>query len=180
MAEQVIEHLYKLKGGEQEAVERNNPKLERREPIVVYCTDGITRLKIGDGIHRFNDLDWVGGNFTLDNDTPIENLETVYALLSKLSSDINKKVDKIEGKGLSTNDFTNQYKDKLDTIEEGATRVIVDTISLDSASDNAISNSVVAQAITNIHATMDTRIENKVSEKLQEEIESISLDGGQI
>ena len=26
------------------------------------------------------------------------------------------KVDKEEGKGLSTNDFTNEYKDKLDTL----------------------------------------------------------------
>ena len=61
MAQTVIQHTYKLKGGEQEAVERNNPFLERREPCVVYCNDGITRLKIGDGVHRFNELDWVGG-----------------------------------------------------------------------------------------------------------------------
>ena len=61
MTETIIEHLYKLKGGEQEAVERNNPFLERREPIVVYFTDGITRMKIGDGIHRYNELEWIGG-----------------------------------------------------------------------------------------------------------------------
>ena len=61
MTETIIEHLYKLKGGEQEAVERNNPLLERREPIVVYCTDGITRMKIGDGVHRYNELEWIGG-----------------------------------------------------------------------------------------------------------------------
>ena len=59
MAEQILEHVYRLKGGEQEAVERNNPFLERREPIVVYCKDGITRMKIGDGIHKYNELDWV-------------------------------------------------------------------------------------------------------------------------
>lgn len=68
MAETVIEHLYKLKGGEQEAVERNNPLLERREPIVVYCNDGITRMKIGDGVHRYNELSWIGGESTDNND----------------------------------------------------------------------------------------------------------------
>lgn len=62
MAEKVIQHTYKLKGGEQAAVERANPFLERREPCVVYCTDGKTRMKIGDGVHNYLDLDWVGGN----------------------------------------------------------------------------------------------------------------------
>lgn len=31
---------------------------------------------------------------------------------------LNKKVDKIEGKSLSTNDFTNEYKNTLDNLEE--------------------------------------------------------------
>ena len=50
MAEQILEYTYKLKGGEEDAVERNNPFPERREPIVVYCRDGKTRIKIGDGV----------------------------------------------------------------------------------------------------------------------------------
>jgi len=33
---------------------------------------------------------------------------------SALETSINSKVDKVEGKGLSTNDFTNTYKDKVD------------------------------------------------------------------
>lgn len=33
---------------------------------------------------------------------------------------LNNKVDKVAGKGLSTNDFTNTLKTKLDNIEEGA------------------------------------------------------------
>lgn len=68
MAETIIEHSYRLKGGEQEAVERNNPFLERREPIVVYCKDGITRMKIGDGVHKYNELSWIGGESTNNND----------------------------------------------------------------------------------------------------------------
>jgi hypothetical protein len=61
MAETLLEHVYRLKGGEEVAVEYENPLLERREPIVVYCKDGVTRMKIGDGVHRYNELSWVGG-----------------------------------------------------------------------------------------------------------------------
>ena len=41
---------------------------------------------------------------------------------------INNKVDKVEGKGLSTNDFTNDEKDKLAGIETGAEVNEIDTI----------------------------------------------------
>lgn len=37
---------------------------------------------------------------------------------------IDDKVDKIEGKGLSTNDFTNEYKEKLDNLNEGGGIVV--------------------------------------------------------
>lgn len=62
MADTVIQHTYKLKGGEQEAVERVDPFLERREPIVVFMKDGTTKMKIGDGEHRYSELPFVGGD----------------------------------------------------------------------------------------------------------------------
>ena len=34
-----------------------------------------------------------------------------------MKSDLNKKVDKVDGKGLSTNDFTNEEKEKLASID---------------------------------------------------------------
>ena len=39
--------------------------------------------------------------------------------LIAFNKDLTKKVDKVEGKGLSSNDFTNEYKNKIDTIEAG-------------------------------------------------------------
>lgn len=42
--------------------------------------------------------------------------------LSEIEQTLNNKVDKISGKGLSTNDFTNADKSKLDGIEAGAQR----------------------------------------------------------
>lgn len=38
-----------------------------------------------------------------------------------ITETLNNKVNKIEGKTLSSNDFTNEYKEKLDNIEENAT-----------------------------------------------------------
>lgn len=40
-------------------------------------------------------------------------------LLTILKGAINGKVDKVENKGLSTNDFTNQHKQTLDKIVSG-------------------------------------------------------------
>lgn len=37
-------------------------------------------------------------------------------LLKKINIKINNKVDKINGKNLSTNDFTTEYKNKIDSI----------------------------------------------------------------
>lgn len=39
---------------------------------------------------------------------------------------INDKVDKVEGKQLSTNDFTNEYKTKLDNINEGGGGIVAE------------------------------------------------------
>lgn len=64
MPEIIIDHTYQLKGGTQEAVEFNNPLLARREPVVVFCDDGTTRIKIGDGIHYYKELEWVGESKT--------------------------------------------------------------------------------------------------------------------
>lgn len=177
MADKILEHLYKLKGGEEAAVERANPFLERREPIVVYCTDGKTRMKIGDGIHLYNDLQWVGGT---SQSSSSENEEALQVILDKLQVSLDRKVDKEFGKGLSTNDYSNADKEKLSNIEAGATRTIVDTTSLDARSDNAISNAVVTQAINNLNTTMNTKIEDKVSQNLNEALKNINLDGGEI
>lgn len=61
MSTQIINHTYRLKRGQQKAVERVNPLLDAGEPIVVFCEDGKTRLKIGDGTHYYNELEFIGG-----------------------------------------------------------------------------------------------------------------------
>jgi hypothetical protein len=45
-----------------------------------------------------------------------------------LDTTFNTKVDKVEGKSLTSNDFTDELKQKLDEIEEGAQRNSIEHI----------------------------------------------------
>lgn len=58
------------------------------------------------------------------------------------------KVDKVSGKGLSTNDYTSDEKTKLAGIDEGANKTVVDT-AMSSTSTNPVQNKVVNSALSN-------------------------------
>ena len=64
---------------------------------------------------------------------------TNYYTKTQVDTLLNNKVDKVSGKGLSTNDFTNAYKSMLDNYTVDST--------LDSTSTNPIQNAVVTQAL---------------------------------
>lgn len=74
------------------------------------------------------------------SENPVQN-KVVYSALGD-------KVDKISGKGLSKNDFTDALKTKLDGIATGATAVTVDS-SLSSTSENPVQNKVINTALGN-------------------------------
>lgn len=59
---------------------------------------------------------------------------------------LSEKVDKEVGKTLTSNDFTNELKDKLDNIEVGANRTIIDT-ELSDTSNNPVENKVISIAL---------------------------------
>ena len=59
---------------------------------------------------------------------------------------VSNKVDKVSGKGLSTNDFTDTDKSKLDGIATGANKTIVDS-ALSSTSTNPVQNKVINSAL---------------------------------
>lgn len=97
------------------------------------------------------------------NETGLEQvwgkIKTKVSSIENTISDINKaKVDKISGKGLSTNDFTTDEKNKLAGIATGATKVIVDS-ALSSTSTNAIQN----KAVMNMKINIDDELSNKPS-----------------
>lgn len=61
-------------------------------------------------------------------------------LISKIKSLFNKKVDKVEGKGLSSEDYTTSEKNKLSNIENGAQVNKVTGVKGDSESSYRIGN----------------------------------------
>ena len=80
-------------------------------------------------------------------------------LCAVLKEILDGKVDKVSGKGLSTNDFTAAYKTKLDGIAAGANKITVDS-ALSGTSTNPVQNKVVAERIgtieTNVSAAATT------------------------
>lgn len=67
---------------------------------------------------------------------------------------IGDKVDKVNGKGLSTNDYTTDEKNKLEGIATGANKTIVDS-TLSSSSTNPIQNKVISTALNTKANTED-------------------------
>ena len=72
--------------------------------------------------------------------------EVLEALLTKLKGIFDTKVDKVSGKGLSTNDFTTEEKEKLAGIAAGANKTTVDS-AMSSSSTNPVQNKVVNAAL---------------------------------
>ena len=75
---------------------------------------------------------------TGDSDTPTSGGTTKFTT-GGAYTELNKKVDKVSGKGLSTNDFTNAYKSKLDNIDDAVT----------ADSSNLVTSGAVSTAISN-------------------------------
>jgi hypothetical protein len=76
-----------------------------------------------------------------------------YATDEELQQGLALKVDKVQGKGLSTEDYTTVEKTKLSGIEDGATNTVVDS-ALSTSSENPVQNKVVTTEINAINATL--------------------------
>ena len=81
-------------------------------------------------------------------------------LWSKLKTLFNGKVDKVSGKGLSTNDYTTTEKEKLAGIETGATKVIVDT-ELSGSSTNPLQNKAILGALNTLDGAKVDKVTGK-------------------
>ena len=62
------------------------------------------------------------GNYNLKKPegTDVVNIDDLNGNMDILDAEVAKKVDKVSGKGLSTNDYTNEEKNKLSGIQSGA------------------------------------------------------------
>jgi hypothetical protein len=78
-----------------------------------------------------------------------------YATLASVSAQMNNKVDKVSGKDLSTNDYTNDEKTKLAGIATGANKTVVDA-ALSNTSTNPVQNKTVYTALAGKANAMHT------------------------
>lgn len=105
-----------------------------------------------------------GTDLTVNSSTRKVNI-TVPTKTSELTNDsdfatttqLDTKVDKVTGKGLSTNDYTTEEKTKLSNIEDGANKTIVDT-ALSSTSTNPVQNKVINTKLTTMQADIDSKV----------------------
>lgn len=120
--------------------------------IIVYDIDSTynyERIKIGDGVTNVNSLPFV-------DDT---------------------KVDKVDGKGLSTNDYTTAEKNKLAGIAAGATKVTVDS-ALSTTSTNPVQNKLVTAAINNLNTLVgDTSVATQITNAVANKVDKVSGKG---
>ena len=81
-------------------------------------------------------------NYNSTADLPAD-LEDMAA---SIQEELDQKVDKVTGKGLSTNDYTTAEKQKLAGIEAQANKTVVD-VSLNETSTNPVQNKKVKEAL---------------------------------
>ena len=82
---------------------------------------------------------------------------------------VNKFVAKETGKGLSTNDFTNELKTKLDGIAKGANKTTVEDVLTSTSTTNALSANQ-GKVLSDKIETVKTEIEDKLSKKINSDI----------
>ena len=111
-------------------------------PIENISTSTIYLIKDGD-TNNYKQYMYISGAWAQLSDTNID--LSGYAKLT----DLDTKVDKVTGKTLSTNDFTNVLKSKLDGIAEGANKTVVDA-ELSTTSLNPVQNAVVTTKINTL------------------------------
>jgi len=95
------------------------------------------------------------------------NASNISTLQNEVISLKNNKVDKIDTKDLSTNDFSNEYKNKLDSIENGAeVNIQADWKETDSTSKAFIKNKPSIPSKTQVDTALSSTSTNPVQNKV--------------
>lgn len=131
-----------------------------------------TTYTAGDGIDITNEIISVDDTIALKSELP--NM-TNYYNKEEINTALNNKVDKINGKGLSTNDFTNEDKSKLDGIQTGANKTIVDN-ALSNTSENPVQNKIVTAEFGLKADKSDTYTKNEVDNLIPDTSDFITKD----
>ena len=119
---------------------------------MINVGDGVTQIGDGNNFYNFENTSLNNTN-NADLGTSTNKFKDLY-LSGKLSNgtnevtidDITNKVDKIEGKGLSTEDFTTELKEKLVSID---TTIAQNTLSIGSVSSGTTASATITGTAPN-------------------------------
>ena len=97
--------------------------------------------------------------------------DAVDTAQATLQGNIDKKVDKVEGKGLSTNDYTNDEKTKLEGIAAGAQVNVIETVKVNGVALTPADKAVNISIPTGALASKDKVAKTELADALKTEIE---------
>ena len=136
----------------------------------------------------------VSDEFTVSEEGKLEVKEIAPAKVTGLPDALAGKVDKVEGEGLSANDYTNEEKEKLGGVEAGANKNLIEIIKLAGAALNISEKAVdIPLAGETAGVVTSSTEENKVAvaedgsmevnslnmnKLVQSEGDTLILDGG--
>lgn len=157
------------------------PTLETAEDNILYLVMNADTgfydiyAKVENAVVRLDDV-----SVDLDN----------YVTVEQLNAALNNKVDKIEGKGLSTNDYTNEEKEKLASIVSGAEVNVINGASNEfsiSEDDKILSVVAISQdKITGLAGSLAGKVNteegkglstNDFTDELKTKLEGLNADG---
>ena len=121
--------------------DKNNPHEVTKEQIGLDKVDNTSDLE--------KPLSTAAQNaITNIQSTVDEQISTINTKISSIEGQVAGKVDKENGKGLSSNDFTDELKDKLVNLNPGGSAITVDA-ELSATSENPVQNKVIYTALEN-------------------------------
>ena len=141
------------------------------------------------------DIKSVSNEFTLSEEGQLNLTSVSQDKVTDLTTALDRKVDKVEGKGLSTSDFTKKKKTKLDGIQAGAQTNVLESVKLNGQalpiSEKAVDIPVASSTVLGIVKGTDaengvvvnddgTMVINKlnVNQLVQTEGDELILNGG--
>lgn len=107
--------------------------------------------------------------------------DAVDAAQATLQGNIDKKVDKVEGKGLSTNDYTTEEKTKLEGITSGAQVNVIETVKVNGVAltpaDKAVDVIVPTGALASKDKVAETDLVDALATKINGKLDASEVTG---
>lgn len=107
--------------------------------------------------------------------------DAVETAQATLQGNIDKKVDKVEGKGLSTNDYTNDEKTKLEGIAAGAQVNVIETVKVNGVAltpaDKAVDVTVPTGALASKDKVAETDLVDALATKINGKLDASEVTG---